>query len=212
MVIYNVLFFPTSSLHPTDMFGAAVEVSGAAGSETVFVGAPQARAVYPNTHWGAVYVYRKQGGTWRQDAVLRVVSGPPGLGAGALAFIGHGIRASGPFLVVSAVVRGALDGATNKHAAYAGAVVFEQREGGWVQRTWLLVPEAVQDSQLFRIPENLNRTLPYQFPGRPAVTPEGLAVLQPHFKIGIQSEEVMQSPPRGVFIFNISAAAAAQAG
>lgn len=204
----QTLISPRFSYEQHDMFGAAIAIQGTAGQEMLFVGAPFTAPAFPSTVGGAVYAYTKVNGAWTLQYTLRAQSGPVALGAGAVGQIGHGVTFDGRYLVASAMVH-----AANAATSYAGAVVFELRNGGWLQKTWLVIPESITDTRLFDNPQPGNRSLHLHYPGKPILTGD-TAFLSPHYKVGILDAMAgsYQSPPRGLFGYTIPAAAAAQAG
>jgi hypothetical protein len=111
-----------------DLFGYAVAIQG----DTLVVGAPSANsALFPN--WGAVYTFKRTGGTWMEVDFL---------------------RAADPFSLAEFGISVALDGSTLVVGAHGtnvglnraqGAVYAYTRSGnGWVQQARLTIDEGAE--------------------------------------------------------------------
>ena len=106
-----------------DLFGAAVAVSGG----LVAVGAPADDDQGSMT--GAAYVFRHQGGRWRQEAKLLAED------AAALGEFGKAIALDGETVVAGA------EGAGDVGKFAGAAYVFGRRGGGWRQEAKLLAAD-----------------------------------------------------------------------
>lgn len=114
-----------------DAFGSSVAVSG----DVAVIGALGEDSVNPES--GAAYVFRRVGGSWQQEAVLKASN------AGSNDLLGSAVAIDGDRLVVGASGEDGAgtgvgsDGSTNSASDAGAAYVFARVGSGWVEEAYL---------------------------------------------------------------------------
>lgn len=128
-LITQQAYLKASNTEPGDLFGSAVAIDG----DTVVVGAPEESSISDSS--GAVYVYKRSGPTWVEEAYLK--AGNAGLGDK----FGTSVSISGDSLIVGAPFENG--GAGDAGAAY----VFVRNGSTWSQQAYLKAGNAGASDQ-----------------------------------------------------------------
>lgn len=144
-------YFKASNTDADDRFGTSVAVDG----DTLVVGAPSESSNATGIDGdqsnnaaegsGAVYVFRRKGDTWEQEAYIKASNADPGDG------FGSAVALDGDWLVVGApgedsFSRGSAADPSNNQGTQTGAVYVFQRNGtSWEQQAYIKAVNADED-------------------------------------------------------------------